>query len=254
MVDIQHIKALKDNYIWCCIHNNHCVVVDPGDAERVEQFITKQHLTLDAILVTHHHHDHTDGVQPLKEKYQCQVIATDHPSLQAVSDRVVQEGDRISLLEDTLVLNVMATPGHTLDHVIYYNDEILFTGDTLFHMGCGRVLEGTQKMLFDSLRKIAKLNPEAKMYCGHEYTLDNVAFARHISHKGSIYETMYRMMQDKYKLYGSTVPTLLKEQLVLNPFYFKKASNSTKALAKGKVLTTEFQIFRFLRTLKDGFS
>ena len=176
MTTITPIPAFQDNYIWLISNDQHAVVVDPGDAAPVIAYLKQHQLTLDAILVTHHHADHIGGIDELARHYPCKIYAPlkekydfNHES---VTDKQI-----IYLNNLQLSLEVLEVPGHTLDHVAYYGANSLFCGDTLFGAGCGRLFEGTPTQMFNSLKKLAHLPPATAVYCAHEYTERNLQFA-----------------------------------------------------------------------------
>lgn len=178
-LQIVPIPAFKDNYIWAIIHPQllQVIIVDPGDAEPIRNFMAKHQLRPIAILLTHHHWDHSDGIPVLRQHYpQLKVYG---PSASRIADitHPVREGDEIIFAKWPLQFKVLEIPGHTLDHIAYYNDEMLFCGDTLFAAGCGRVFEGTYEQMFASLAKLAALPDQTRVYCAHEYTLANLGFA-----------------------------------------------------------------------------
>ncbi len=177
MISILPIPAFQDNYIWLLQREKHAVVVDPGDAEPVLAFLGQHKLELDAILITHHHNDHTGGVEELQQTYNA--CTTYAPQRENYTFRhiAVAEGMNINLPKLGLSFQVLDVPGHTLGHVAYYAHDILFCGDTLFSAGCGRLFEGTPAQMFSSLQKLASLPAETAVYCTHEYTLQNINFA-----------------------------------------------------------------------------
>ena len=170
------IPAFSDNYIWLLHRNGHAVVVDPGDAVPVRAALAARNLRLDSILITHHHHDHIGGVASLQQELAPSVYAP-RGDRYPFPHQVVGEGDRLALEALGIHLQVLETPGHTLDHVAYYGANSLFCGDTLFACGCGRVFEGDCRQLYVSLQRLASLPARTRVYCAHEYTLDNIRFA-----------------------------------------------------------------------------
>ena len=176
MIEILPIPAFEDNYIWLVRDKNHAMVVDPGDANPVIAYLEAHKLELDAILITHHHHDHIGGVGTLLRAY--------HPSVYGPAGNkypfnrhIVSEGDVITLPNLGLNLTTLEVPGHTLDHLAYYGHGLLFCGDTLFSGGCGRLFEGTYAQMLASLQKLASLPEATRVFCTHEYTLHNLQFA-----------------------------------------------------------------------------
>ena len=180
MSQITTIQAFSDNYVYLW-HNDsgHGVVIDPGQAEPVIAAVTEMGLELDAVLLTHHHHDHIGGVAPLKQRYGCRVIGPDAQRI-PTQDQEVSNGEVLNLLNTPV--SVLATPGHTRTSICYQVQQEqgpgwVFTGDTLFVGGCGRLFECDAKTMWVSLQKLAALPGDTIVYCGHDYTHDNRAFA-----------------------------------------------------------------------------
>ena len=161
---IHPIPAFQDNYIWTIHNETNAIVVDPGESAPVENYLAKHQLKLQAILITHHHHDHINGVESLLQQWNCDVYGPADSRIQCKYIRV-KEQDLVAI--DALKLNfkVIETPGHTLTHICYFNDKWLFSGDTLFSIGCGRMFEGTAEMYVESLQKLKQLDAETALYC-----------------------------------------------------------------------------------------
>ena len=179
MLDIEIISCLDDNYSYL-LHDkstNQVAIVDPSDFDSCDEVIVKKYNKLDYILNTHHHFDHVGGNQKLKEKYKSKVLGfeLDKDRIPGI-DITLQEKQNFKI--GTTSFEVIFTPGHTKGHVAFYfkSDKIIFTGDTLFSLGCGRVFEGTYAQMFSSLNKLKNLPIETKIYCGHEYTKKNLEF------------------------------------------------------------------------------
>ncbi len=178
-LQVTALAAFDDNYIWLLADPNsrQCAVVDPGDATPVIDWLHEHpDWSLTDILITHHHSDHVGGVAVLKQRYDVRVLG---PAMEAIPCRDVahQESDEISVLGR--IVKTLAVPGHTMGHVAYYlrGEALLFTGDTLFAGGCGRLFEGTAAQMLDSLQRLAALTDVTQVYCAHEYTLSNLRFA-----------------------------------------------------------------------------
>ncbi|NQY42492.1 MAG: hydroxyacylglutathione hydrolase, partial [Legionellales bacterium] len=181
MYSIIPIHALKDNFVWTIKKHNDssCICIDPGEASPVINFLEENNLNLDSILITHHHFDHTGGIDELYKKYRPKIYV---PSISIYPKAILVKEEDAVIVND-LTFKVLNTPGHTLDHVIYVLDKNIFTGDTLFSGGCGRIFEGTYEMMYQSLQKICAFPNEYKIFCGHEYTKENLEFALTIDEK-----------------------------------------------------------------------
>ena len=182
MIHIEPISAFSDNYIWCLYNDaGEAVVVDPGDAAPVEAFLADRSLKLTAVLITHHHFDHVGGLAELTRSRGIDVFGPRGSAPQISSE--VSEGDCVRLLG--LSFEVLAVPGHTLDHIAYFAASkvppLLFCGDTLFAGGCGRLFEGTPEQMHHSLSRLKSLPPDTEVYCAHEYTLANLRFAQAVT-------------------------------------------------------------------------
>lgn len=217
---IHIIPVLRDNYCFIIeADNKNCIIVDPGQVTPVETFIQEHQLKPVLILNTHHHADHIAGNADLKARYNTPVIGPKKEShLIPHITGGVSEGDEIN--ESGVRLKVLETPGHTKGHIVFYALDLaaLFCGDTLFSMGCGRLLEGDADEMFTSLQKIKSLPPETLIYCGHEYTKANGTFASHLSPGDP--DVMARIKDvEKHRMNDlPTIPVTLETELKTNPF------------------------------------
>jgi hydroxyacylglutathione hydrolase len=257
MLDIKPIKAFTDNYLWLFSQQNStgAAIVDPGDAAPIMQFLQTNNLQLEAILLTHHHPDHIGGVTELLEQYKVPVYGPESKAIPQVS-YIMHEGESLQVCG--VRFSVLETPGHTLDHIAYYAEApsseqapILFCGDTLFAGGCGRVFEGTMPMMYASLQKLAALSPQTKVYCAHEYTLGNLAFAKAMTPEDPLVQARIVREKSKREQDIPTVPTTIAEELQSNPFLRCEQEDFQAALhLQGK---SPQDIFSHLRTIKDNF-
>ncbi|WP_066963793.1 hydroxyacylglutathione hydrolase [Microbulbifer sp. Q7] len=252
MITIRPIPAFNDNYIWHLHQDREHWVVDPGDAAPVIRSLDGQ--KLQGILLTHHHLDHTGGVQALKEKYDCEVFGP--ASIQGVT-RPLQDGDRFSLFGYDC--EVLAVPGHTLDHIAVVLNEDgtthLFCGDTLFAAGCGRLFEGTPQQMHHSLSRLAALPEATKVYCAHEYTLANLAFAAAAEPENPDIQERTAAARAARAQNRPTLPSTIGTELRTNPFLrtgFPEIRAKAAAHA-GDTLKTPVEIFASLRRWKDTF-
>jgi len=250
MLKIRPIPAFQDNYIWLIQNGNHVAVVDPGDAVPVISTLQNENLTLDAILITHHHNDHIGGVQSLLKEYQTQVFAPTNEHFD-FTHQSVRENDLIQLPNLKLNLSVIDIPGHTNGHVAYYGLNHLFCGDTLFGGGCGRLFEGTYEQLFNSLNKLAALPDETLIYCAHEYTEHNLRFASLVDSKNL---ALINRIASTKKVRASNKPSLPSSiglEKETNPFLRCDDQLITSAL--GLQAPDPIAVFKTLRDMRNNF-
>ena len=257
MLNIQPIKAFDDNYIWLLSNQDsrRAFVVDPGDAQPVIAALTEQELELEGILITHHHYDHIGGLQTLCEHYQPVVYGPQNPAIKGITHRL-QAGDSAQVLGATF--EVMEVPGHTLDHIAFYHageHPVLFCGDTLFAGGCGRLFEGDPAMMLQSLQALAALPPSTSVYCAHEYTLANLAFARAVEPSNSELQKRSRAAQETRERDLPTVPSELRLELATNPFLRCDTRALQDSLQAQNRLqgTSTVEVFTTVRSWKDQF-
>lgn len=252
---IHPIPAFTDNYIWA-IHSadsNQVCVVDPGDADAVQEYLELNSLVLTDILVTHHHPDHVGGLSQLKKSFEPRIIGPESSGISGITDFVV-ENDVVEIFGCSF--SVMEVPGHTLDHIAFYSSEaILFCGDTLFAAGCGRLFEGTAEMMTHSLDKLAELPEATQVYCTHEYTLANLDFAKAADPKNIVLALRTLSEQEKRRLNLPTLPSSVGLELKTNPFLRCNDADVKKTveLQAGRPLESELDVFTELRLWKDGF-
>lgn len=254
MLEIIILPVLTDNYIYV-VHDRdtkETAVVDPALAGPVLAFLNEKGWALKYILNTHHHSDHVGGNLQIKQQTGCQIIGatSDWKRIPGI-DRGVDEGDSLSLGGHTA--EIIATPGHTLGHVVYHFavDKLLFCGDTLFVMGCGRLFEGTAEQMWKSLQKLKALPKETKVYCTHEYTQNNGRFAITVEPDNTI---LQEKMQEVKQLRDSnqpTVPTTIADELTTNPFFREDSPALQKTI--GMTGNTPVEIFARVRRMKDSF-
>ncbi len=255
MLDISGIPAFDDNYIWCLREPNGrvAVVVDPGDEEPVLEFLEAGRLSLGAILITHKHGDHTGGVRMLKAVYPEAVVYGPANEPIPMREVALKEGDTLVPEGLTTRFDVLDIPGHTEGHIAYLSGDLLFCGDTLFAGGCGRVFSGTHQQLYRSLRRIACLPGDTRVFCAHEYTSDNLGFARWVEPDNTRLIERQQRVTELRDQHQPTVPSLLEEELATNPFLRTDESSVIDAAARwaGKALLTGEEVFTAVRTWKD---
>ncbi len=253
---IQPIAAFEDNYIWLLHANGYAAVIDPGDAAPVQAYLAAHQLELVAILLTHHHHDHIGGVEVLRQRHACRVHG---PKMSELSTETLAEGEIIDLNAYGLgAWRVMLTPGHTLDHCAYVSAEApprLFCGDTLFAAGCGRLFEGTAEQMQASLQKIRDLPDDTLVYCGHEYTQDNLRFAHLAEPDNAAIASRIAQVNAQRARSEPSVPSLLGEEKATNPFlrWDQQALLNRAQQHCAHVLDTPAAVFACVRACKDAF-
>lgn len=257
MLKIEPISAFSDNYIWLLYNETAAWVVDPGDAGVVVKALERLAMPLEGILLTHHHFDHTGGVEELVNRYQPRVVGPTNPAIRCVDTRLSQ-GDSVELMG--IQFDVLEVPGHTLDHIAYFAadyqpEPLLFCGDTLFAGGCGRIFEGTAPMMYASLQQLAALPAATRVYCAHEYTLANLAFA--VALEPTLPAILDRISRDQARREQGlpTVPSQLGEELQTNPFLRCNQEGITAAATShaGKPLTNNEAVFAEIRAWKNDF-
>tara|TARA_B110000444_G_scaffold50882_1_gene46874 strand:+ start:143 stop:874 length:732 start_codon:yes stop_codon:yes gene_type:complete len=237
---IEIIPCLQDNYSYLIIDetNNNACVIDPSEANPVINFLEKKKINLKYILNTHHHFDHVGGNVDLKKKYDSTVIGYKHDADRIPEIDVLIDDNQI-WKADNFEAKIMHIPGHTTGHISFYffNEKLIFTGDTLFSLGCGKIFEGTYEQMFLSLNKLKNLPNDTLVYCGHEYTLQNSKFC--IQHDSENLNLQKKIKKIRENLDNNvpTIPSILKDELECN--IFLRAKN--------------IETFSKLRDLKDNF-
>jgi len=237
---IEIIKCLQDNYSYIIIdeNNNNACVVDPSEAKPIINFVEKNKINLKYILNTHHHYDHVGGNNELKKKYNLDIIGFkgDRDRIPGITT-FVEDGKIWK--KNNFEAKIYHIPGHTSGHIAFhfFKEKKIFTGDTLFSLGCGRIFEGTYEQMFNSLNKIKQLPKETEVYCGHEYTLQNSNFC--IANDSQNLQLQIKIAKIKEKLENGlpTIPTSLNDEIQCNIF----------------LKARDVQSFSKLRDLKDNF-
>ncbi len=254
MINVHPIPAFRDNYIWALHDGTHAAIVDPGDAAPVLEFLCVQKLALCAIIITHHHNDHVGGNRDLLAKYSVPVYGPAGESIDTLTVRL-KENDEITISELTLSFKVIEIPGHTAGHIAYVGHGMVFCGDTLFACGCGRLFEGTPAQMHRSLGKLAALPGDTKVYCAHEYTLSNIAFARAVEPDNEALLKREFTEREKRGLGLPTVPSSIALERATNPF-MRSEIPSVIAAANQRTNTvhpTPVDVLATIREWKNSF-
>ena len=254
MINIEPIKAFNDNYIWLVTTNEGSVVIDPGESSNLINFIDLNKYKLEAILITHHHFDHTGGINDLITRDAIDVYGPNN-NIDLINKRL-REGDKVSIIG--LEFEILEVPGHTLDHIAYYcknnGSPILFSGDTLFSGGCGRVFEGTYQQMYKSIKKLKNLPKNTQIYCGHEYTISNLEFAKTVEPFNKDIISSYNNALNLQNNNIPTLPTFLSSELKINPFLRSDIKEvQANIIEKFKTDKAEEEIFTAIRKWKDNF-
>ena len=254
MLNIEIIPCLNDNYSYLLYDRdtNTVAIVDPSDFKACDQIIGKKYNKLDYILNTHHHFDHVGGNEKLKEKYKSKILGyeIDKNRIPGI-DICLKEKQNFKI--GSTSFEVIFIPGHTKGHIAFHfkNEKIVFTGDTLFSLGCGRVFEGTNKQMFNSLNKLKNLPIDTKIYCGHEYTKKNLEFCIEYDSNNELLKKKSNWIYSKMKSSLPTVPISIEEEKKTNIFLRCNEPSIKNALRLNNA--SEQEIFSKLRDLKDSF-
>jgi len=255
------IPAFDDNYIWCIHDGVSALVVDPGDANPVLDYLESQGLTLTGILITHHHADHTGGIQDLLAYVGTDSLPVYGPAAETIPGRTqaLMEGDRVECVAPSIAFDVFEVPGHTLGHIAYFAPSAmpkLFCGDTLFASGCGRLFEGTPTQMSQSLAKFAALPPNTAVYCTHEYTLSNIRFALAVEPSNLDLIAWANAAQALRQSNKPTLPTTIAHELRVNPFMRSDQPEVMAAALRESgqsVLPSQAHVLAAIRAWKDRF-
>jgi len=237
---IKIIPCLQDNYSYLIIDEKKGIacVIDPSEADPIIEYLKNNKIKLKFILNTHHHHDHVGGNQKLKKRYGARVVGFEGDK-ERIPGIDIFVNDQEIWRHDNFEAKIIHIPGHTLGHICFYfyKEESIFTGDTLFSLGCGRIFEGTYSQMFNSLMKLKVLPQNTKIFCGHEYTKKNSSFCMTYYEKNENLKAKIKKIKIKLKKNLPTIPSTIKEELECNIFL---RSDSVKTFSK-------------LRDLKDNF-
>lgn len=255
MMSVTPIPALSDNYIWLLRQDtsqNVCVV-DPGEAAPVIELLERESLKLDTILITHHHHDHTGGLKELIKRYSPRVVGPANSSIEGI-DEQVGDGDEVRVMGR--LFQVIATPGHTLDHISYFAAGIpplLFCGDTLFCAGCGRLFEGTPEQMWASLNTFAELPEDTLVFAAHEYTQANLTFARAADPDNADVKYALQECEKARGLDRPTLPSTIGRELKINPYLRVHTDGVRQTAGTQGANDNDLATFATLREWKNRF-
>ena len=239
-MQVEIIPCLQDNYSYLIIddNTNSACVIDPGEAKPIINFLKNRNIDLKYILNTHHHYDHIGGNKDLKKKFGSVIVGFKEDADRIPEIDILVEDNQVWQAEN-FIAKIIHVPGHTSGHICFhfFKEKLVFTGDTLFSLGCGRIFEGTYKEMFESLNKIKSLPEETKVYCGHEYTLNNSKFCIIYDHQNLKLKKKVEILKQKTQDRLPTIPSTIKDELECNIF----------------LRTNDLESFSKLRDLKDNF-
>ena len=249
-IKIKILNQLKDNYSYILESQNSPFVsiIDPAESKSHLNYLKNNNLSLENIFLTHHHNDHVGGVKGILEKHPNTKVYSPSLSINSTTDEIKND-----MVVKTKInsFNIIETPGHTLDHIILHDKEndFLFCGDTLFRFGCGRIFEGSLDQMYDSLQKINKLPDKTMVFCGHEYTINNIKFLQSIFANSENLLILNNNVNDQIRKNGRSIPFNLGEEKKFNPF-LNQTSSLVKDL-KTSLKLSDKELFVFLRQKKD---
>ncbi|MFP4208788.1 MAG: hydroxyacylglutathione hydrolase [Wenzhouxiangella sp.] len=253
-LQIEAIPAFDTNYIWALHDRKRCAIVDPGSAAEVLEFLDRRGLSLSALLLTHHHGDHTGGVDELLALHRVPVWGPRDSRMPQV-DHPLAEGDHAKIPELGLTFGVLETPGHTRSHIVFHDQARLLAGDTLFSAGCGRLFEGSPEQMQRSLDKLAALPDDTEVYCAHEYTRANCRFALAVEPDNADLQAWAGEVEQRHARGQITLPVRLGLERAINPFLRTRQPAVIEAANRYQPGTGDepAAVFAAIRRWKDHF-
>jgi hydroxyacylglutathione hydrolase len=253
---VEAIQTLKDNYVWVVIDTatQSAIIIDPGEASPVIDFLKHHHLSLLAILITHHHWDHTNGIAGILREFPVPVYGPANENIPELN-HAISEPTLFRIPSFPVDIKVLEIPGHTSQHLAYYLENKLFCGDTLFAAGCGRLFEGTAAQMSASLQKIMSLPDDTEIYCAHEYTLNNLRFAQMVEPDNVNIATRLASVTVLRNKQLPSLPSTLADEKATNPFLRCDLVSVKTGVEKhvGHALVNSLDVFTELRKWKDTF-
>ncbi|BDH47001.1 hydroxyacylglutathione hydrolase [Salmonella enterica subsp. enterica serovar Choleraesuis] len=251
-MNLTSIPAFNDNYIWRLSDDSgRCLVVDPGEARPVLDALKADNQHPVAILITHHHNDHTGGIAEIVAQYPDVEVYGPAEAVSKGVTHVLGDGSQFNILGQQFT--VIATPGHTLGHICFYSTPWLFCGDTLFSGGCGRLFEGSAEQMFNSFQSLNQLPGDTLICCAHEYTLSNLAFANAIFPSDSAIKHYYREVKELREKKHITLPSTLDKERQINVFLRTQDNDLFEEISDETKLQQPEARFAWLRARKDKF-
>lgn len=253
-LSIDAIPTLESNYVWALHDGRHALLVDPGEAAPPLDWLDENELQLAALLITHHHWDHTDGIDAILARHPVPVYGPEDRRIPQV-DRPLQEGDHVEIDAPRARFEILSVPGHTSIHLAYFGHRLVLCGDTLFSAGCGRLFEGTPAQMLASLDKLADLPADTRVYCAHEYTVANCRFALAVEPDNEDLQAHFRGAETLREKGEATLPSSIGAERRFNPFLRTREPNLIKAVQEHDPGCGQepVEVFAALRRWKDEF-
>ena len=254
---VRAVPVLTDNYVWLIGNpdSGEAIAVDPSVAQPVLDAVETDKLRLTQVLNTHWHPDHTGGNEAIKAATRCSITAPAEAQRVSAVDRIVAEGDRVTVAGSEAV--IWDIPAHTAGHIAYYFEEerMIFVGDTMFSMGCGRLFEGTAEEMLGSLDRLAALPGDTRVFCGHEYTEANLRFAMAVEPANSAIMDYVKRTAGQRAQGRPTLPSTIELEKRVNPFLRCRHEDVKSAAERraGRMLSTPVAVFAEIRSWKDTF-
>lgn len=251
-ISVYPLPALKDNYIWVVLNDqNEAIIVDPSTGAPVLDYLEQNKLTPKAIFITHKHYDHTNGIGDILDRFSVPIYA---PKNDPISYPAVLCDENMTIqLSGFETFKVLDLPAHTKGHIAFYTDHMVFTGDTLFSAGCGRIFEGTAQQMFDALNKLRHLPDTISVYCGHEYTVKNLQFAQLVEPDNEDVAVHLQLCKKQQKNHQPTLPSTIQLEKKINPFmrcHVERVKLKAEEHAM-KTLNSPVEVLSVLRAWKD---
>jgi hydroxyacylglutathione hydrolase len=253
-MEIVPLRAFADNYVWTLRDAKRAAVVDPGDAGPVLEYLEREGLELVAILNTHHHADHVGGNADLLARWKVPVFGPNDDRIREVSHRM-KDGSRCTVPHFGIEFGVSEIPGHTRSHIAFHGAGLLFSGDTLFAAGCGRLFEGTPSQMHESLSRLMRLPDDTRVYCGHEYTVSNIRFARAVEPDNAALRELESWAKEQRDRDRPTLPSTVRQEKATNPFVRVGEAAVIAAANRyaGKTLIDPVSVLAAIREWKNSF-
>ncbi|NBB92971.1 MAG: hydroxyacylglutathione hydrolase [Gammaproteobacteria bacterium] len=253
-LSIDAIPTLESNYVWALHDGRHAILVDPGESDAPLRWLSENGLALGALLITHHHWDHTDGIDGILAKHRVPVYGPDDERIPQV-DHALQEGDRVDIDVPTAHFEVLSVPGHTSIHLAFFGHRLVLCGDALFSVGCGRMFEGSPGQMLASLDKLAGLPADTRVLCAHEYTVANCRFALSVEPDNEDLRERAREAEAIRQRGEATLPSIIGAERRFNPFLRTREPSVIEAVRQHEPGCGDdpVEVFAALRRWKDSF-